>query len=497
MVSPALRALVTETRFVPAAPRPEVADHEDRGRQERLPLVGAVLIGVAFTLLATWLESDLFGAEPTIDESFSRVMATWSPTALVNGMPADPHMVTYHAVLFVWSWIVGDSMEALRSLSVVSLGAAVSGTILLAGWYGRRGWAVAAVAGLLLTPVTREALIDAKATAFAMAATVVMIALLLRLRSTPTAAWFTATAVAVLVVATSHPSSFPFAVAAMPVLFEARRPIARGNLLFGMVATPIAGLVAVLLRQGSEHVELVETDRLTTALAFFLGGSLLAALVVLATTLVVIGGRWHADPILSLQALAAVGWVVLSSATFMSGMSNLLYARYFGPAALVILLFLVGAVPAGGGWRPVIGCTLALVVVGGALTVSDAIRDPQMHCTVATDLATLAEPGDIIEFLPGSVRVSTFGCLGREGSTSLLAVADTIPAFSPAELDDPRAMWYGTARDPGVDANTSNRRLVIGTAELRAERVTELERGGFACSPIGRLDRIMRCTPTP
>ena len=486
--------MISSTRVPASTPAATATAPEEPHRPS---LVAAILVAMPLLGILFLLGWGLLDAEPTIDESFSVLMATWSPTALANGIPADPLMATYHVVLFIWSALFGDSITALRAMSVVSLGVALTLFVYIADVHRRFWWGVVAAAGLVLTPVTREAFIDAKATAFGCAAVLVLIAVLLRLRSRPTVELALVASVMTLVVGTSHPSVFPFAVAALPVLYEVRGRIRRGNWILGVLGALVAFLALILLRQGSEVVEVVDSERFQDAMSQFLGANTVLAIGVLVLATVVVALRWNESPVLAWQALAGIGWVVLSAGTFLAGLSDLLYARYFAGSAVVILLFAASSVPRPAiALRHVVVALLAIVVLAGAASAGDDVRESKMHCTVAADLEALAEAGDIIEFVPGSRKVGTFGCLGQDRAGALAALTTMVPEVTADDLDDPREIWYGTDVPAIHDSDVTSRRLVIGTDELRAERVTELLEGGYECTQVGHRGRITSCTPT-
>jgi predicted membrane-bound mannosyltransferase len=55
-----------------------------------------------------------------LDESTSWYLATGSVSHLVSWTAADVHPPLYYLLLKVWLWVFGDSLVALRSLSVIS-----------------------------------------------------------------------------------------------------------------------------------------------------------------------------------------------------------------------------------------------------------------------------------------------------------------------------------------------------------------------------------------
>ena len=55
-----------------------------------------------------------------LDESFSWHLATSSVSRLISWTAADVHPPLYYLLLKAWLWIFGDSLAALRSLSVIS-----------------------------------------------------------------------------------------------------------------------------------------------------------------------------------------------------------------------------------------------------------------------------------------------------------------------------------------------------------------------------------------
>jgi mannosyltransferase len=66
-----------------------------------------------------------------LDESISWNLTTRSVSRLIAWTAADVHPPLYYLLLKGWLWIFGDSLAALRSLSVIS---SLIALYLLSGW---------------------------------------------------------------------------------------------------------------------------------------------------------------------------------------------------------------------------------------------------------------------------------------------------------------------------------------------------------------------------
>ena len=85
-------------------------------RAGRGPVALWLLLALALAL-RVWKLSD---KNLRLDESTSWYLATGSVSHLVAWTAADVHPPLYYLLLKVWLWIFGDSLAALRSLSVIS-----------------------------------------------------------------------------------------------------------------------------------------------------------------------------------------------------------------------------------------------------------------------------------------------------------------------------------------------------------------------------------------
>ena len=135
------------------------------------------------------------------------------------------------------------------------------------------------------------------------------------------------------------------------------------------------------------------------------------------------------------------------------------------------------------------------ILAGGLLQTGEDVRVDARQCDTASELAEAAEPGDIIEYVLGAMRVTTVACLGADNVAALLATTTLDPFIDADDLDHPRELWYGTKVAPGVRADDSRRRLIVGSTELRAKRVAELEAQEYDCRSFGVDFRLAACTP--
>jgi hypothetical protein len=399
-------------------------------------------IGVA-QLVLSW---DELHRDISTDESFTFFAVGQDLGALINGCLADPTMSLYYAVTFVFTRLNPDSLLLMRLLTFAAYLGAVAVMLWSARRHRRLVHGALFVVALGITPVMREAVVDARAPVLAGLFAIIVAAVVARAAAAGAAASCTVPAVLVAALAFTHPSTVGAAgVAWLALAISPRR---HGNkLLLGAVLLALLAAFGSNLLQADSTEGLVEegVDGIVTALGHLWGGNALIAsitiVVIAVAALPQIRSRartWESP----LAASMSVAWM---SATLASApMLALFYSRYL----VVSLMLLCFAAATAEVKRR--GADIGLLMVGVAAIVVGLTNldrrpgDVPPWCKVAEHIQATAKAGDAVVFPYGSTTTPIAACLGDSDSQRLLSTVRFVPALRPADLARPREVWSHT-----------------------------------------------------
>lgn len=476
--------------------------HSDRTEQSsEVAVVGhrrvASSIGVATPaiVIAGWLH--LRAPRPlTMDESFTVLTSGRSWMALVRGCLTDIHMSAYYVALKLWGSIVGTSLEHLRWFSLVAFAVLALGIASFATSRRRPWMGCLVAAGLAVTPMFREATVDARAGAFAAAASVWLV--LGCDRWLGDRAWPHRRIAILLVgsafVAVSHPSTLFVGVAGVGLVARfARQERDRRVMLWCLGAAGFVGLsgvVAALQSGAASTVTRPGLEGVGEVLSQLPGGRVLAGLAFLATVGVLLAGRAFDDErIVRWFAGASTIWFAVAMVALPA--QSVWVPRYFLAATALLSLALAAA--AWQDWsRPVITATVALSVVGGAAQLGNDYGYGSTWCSVAEAFDTSVASGDTVILASSAYASPIVACLGDQAVARLASVT-LEPRIATDELDDPRTLWRSTPPDPttvlGIDPAATTWYLTVpGAHPIVDKAIEELRAAGVRCTSTGSSD---------
>lgn len=412
---------------------------------ERLARIA--LAGTPAGVATAWLAHRASDRPMTMDESFTVLTATRSWGSFARGVSLDPGMAVYYAVLRAWSAVAGDSLGALRLFSTVAVVAAVLGVAAITVSRGRSFLGMLASVATVLSPMVREAAVDARAAALGAAAAVWLVVAFDRWTATPrlTTRAIRLLAALSLVVAFVHPSTLFLGVAGLGLLWRRTgRQARRGDrrTVLGAAAVLVLGVLAAAAQSGAAEAVAAGHGGITTVLAQLPGGRALAGLAVLLTATVLLAGlAYDHERVLRWFGGAALCWFAACFAAL--PVRDLFVPRYFVAAAVVLFLVVVTAKLEA--WTiGLIATIVAIGVLGSAARLDTRYGYGSTWCDLTTELSTTARPGDHVVFAHTVALSPVTACLG-DGAAPFFATVEEFPSTSGGLLDDPRAMWQGDA----------------------------------------------------
>ncbi len=465
----------TQYRQAAEAPPPERPRRLSRGMW---PVAATTILVGIVQMLLSW--SDLH-RDISTDESFTYFAVGQDLGALINGCLADPTMSLYYVVTFVLVQVNPDSLLLMRLLTFAAYLGAVAVVLWAAQRRKRLVNGVVFVLALGITPVMREAVVDARAPVLAGLLAIITAVIVSRAATSGAEVSFTVPVVLVSALAFAHPSTLAAAAVAWVALAASPRRHGHRVLLGAALLTLLAAFGSNLLQADSTE-GLVEggVDGVVTALGHLWGGNaFIAAVVTVAIAAAVVPHiewrtrRW-ATP--SLAAAMAVTWMAATLAS--AAVLALFYSRYL---VVSLMLLCLAAATAALKRRADVGVLAVgvIAIVGGMINLDRRPGDVPPWCAVAEQLQATAKPGDTVVFPFGSATTPVAACLGADERDELLSTVRFVPALRPDDLGRPREVWSQTLTDAMVDE------IVADATSVRAGAV-------FAVRPPGAHPRLTR-----
>ena len=471
---------------------PTIEAHRSGARERPSPLRHRLrLLGIAAPGLVLAVALHFRSTRPmTMDESFTVLTSARSWSSLFQGCLTDPGMVVYYSTLKLWSLALGSSIEHLRWMSLVAIAAVGLGFASISERRGRGSLGLLAFMGFAMTPMVREASVDARAAAFGAALAVWLVVLFDRWLGD--VAWprlrIGVLLAGSVLVAFTHPSTLFAGVAGAALMLRfARRQgdttVVRWSV--GALGVIALGVAAASVRNGDAATAVSPGFQgIVDVLSQLPGGRALAGAAFVVTIGLLLAGRAYDDErIVRWFAGAVIVWFAAATVAF--PVTSIFIPRYFVAAAALLLLALVLARHED--WStPVIMATIGLAVVGGAAQVRNDYGFGSTWCEAADGLASAAAPGDRIVFGATGYASPVLGCLGEQGVT-MLSSAVTVPQLSAADLSDPRALWSGGRPDPAdlLDLERGSRSQFLwipGADPAVDEAMGQLRSAGVPCT---------------
>jgi len=392
----------------------------------------------------------------TMDESFTVLTSTRSWWSLARGCTTDPGMAVYYTLLKSWTVIAGDGLGQLRLLSTIAVALAAVGIAALSVARRRPMFGMLASVGAVLSPMAREAAVDARAAALGLALAVWLAVLCDRwLRSTT---WNRGRVVTILAASVAlafvHPSTlFAGFAGAVLVWRRSRRLGSRSETHLALGATGVVvlgGLAAAMQSGAADSVARPGLMGIGQVLGQLPGGRILAGAALVATALVLLAGRSFDDErILRWFGGASLLW--FAACLFALPVRSLFVPRYF-LAAGVLVLATVTVAKLEHWSAPLIWLTLALTVVGGAAQLGTGVAGGSTWCRLSDRLAGAVHPGDTVAFATTTYQSPVLACLGDRAGASVLRGTTVVPTMPGRTAEDPRALWLD--RPARLDAVT-------------------------------------------
>lgn len=477
---------MTDLMTRPVEPGVEAASPDRRRRAQFLPIA---LTSAPAVVTASWLAHRAADRPMTMDESFTVLTVTGSWSSFVRGVSLDPGMAAYYGLLRVWTLVAGTSLERLRLFSLVAFAVAAVGIAVITVPRRRAGLGLLASVAAALTPMVREATIDARAAGLGAAAAVWLLVAFDRWfqPARPSGRAVRLLTVASLVAAFVHPSTLFLGIAGLGLVWRRTRRSASATdrrLVVGAGGLLVVGLaVATMQSSAADVVASGSFGGIPTVLAQLPGGRALAGLALLLTgTILLAGLAYDQERVIRWFGGAALCW--FAACLFVLPLRNLFVPRYFVAAAVLVLVAVVTANLET--WTlGLIGTIVAISVLGSVQRLDTDYGYGSTWCALSADLVAGSQPGDRVVLAHTVYASPVVACLGDDAAAYFASV-DAVPSMADGLLEDPRAMWQGPAI--GGDALTRisiGERLTIvwtpGADPAADEAVAQLPVRGVDC----------------
>lgn len=493
-----MNALTTLTPGTARAPELPVGD---AARSRATILAGTALSAAPAIVLSVWLAGRAADRPMTMDESFTVLTTTRSWWSLVRGCMSDPGMSVYYGLLKLWTFVAGTSLGHLRAFSVVAFAVACLG----AGWLGsRRGRPLpvgAALVAVVLSPMVREALSDARAATLGIAGAVWLLVAFDHAGSDVARPRRLQVALGgSLFLAFTHPSTLFLGGAGIVFAWRAaRRAGLDRERRLAVAAGVFAGLgtASALIKSGVTTVAKPGLQGLGEVLGQLPGGRVVAGVALLLSALVLLAGLcFDTEPVIRWFGGAGLAWFAAN--LLVLPVRNLWVPRYFS-AAMVLVVVAIAFARIERWAAPMSALILAVALLGGVERIDTAYGYGSTWCDVADALAARIEPGDRLTFAVSSYQSPVIACLGDE-ARSVLERGTTVPFLSGDRYEDPRGLWFGQLPtqpellylEPG---HTSRIVWLDGIDVPASEAVEQLRLNGARCDRerFGDVD-LATCT---
>ncbi|MEZ5259521.1 MAG: hypothetical protein R2705_22365 [Ilumatobacteraceae bacterium] len=349
-----------------------------------------------------------------------------------------------------------------------------------------------ATVAVAVTPMVREATIDARAAALGAAVAIwLAIAFDETARRAPAdRGWFRALLVASVLAAFVHPSTmFVGVVGLVSLLRRTRRPsfpewarTARRELLAAAIVVVGGVAIATLQSGAAEAVATSEFGGIRMTLAQLPGGRALAGAALLLTCATLLAGLAfdHERPLRAFGG-GALMWFAACLAAL--PVRNLFVPRYFVAAAVLVLAtVIVAEIEA---WNRVLVTSLLGIALFGSLERLDTQYGyGSGWCPLAHELADETGSGDRVVFA-SSVYASAIRACGGGDLSASIGDADALPAGIASAT--PRTLWTAGSIDPDryYELILGARTHVVwipGVDTAAGAAIDELMRHGAVCT---------------